>query len=264
MALPPLVFIPGLQGRWEYMRRAVDALAPFCRVLTFSLDEVDASRRFNRDKGLDGYVDHIQRMLDAQDIDRAVICGVSFGGVVALRFAARRPERTSALILVSTPGLRWSLARRQRLFTRFPWLTAPLFFVGMPRRLREEIVRAIPDSRERAALRWEQARTLGRAPVSPRRMAARARLIATADAASECARVVVPTLIVTGEPALDRIVSVSGSDGAGGTLGYARLIPGARVVQLDRTGHLGSITRPREFAAAIGKFLADVRDRHAA
>jgi pimeloyl-ACP methyl ester carboxylesterase len=95
-------------------------------------------------------------------------------------------------------------------------------------------------------------------------MAARARLIATADAASECARVVVPTLIVTGEPALDRIVSVSGSDGVGGTLGYARLIPGARVVQLDRTGHLGSITRPREFAAAIGRFLADVRDRHAA
>jgi 3-oxoadipate enol-lactonase len=268
MALPPLVFIPGLQGRWEYMRRAVDALAPFCRVLTFSLDEIDASRRFNREKGLDGYVDHIERMLDALNIDRAIICGVSFGGIVALRFAARRPDRTSALILVSTPGPRWTLARRQRLFARFPWVTAPLFFVGMPRRLREEIARAMPDSHERAALRWEQARTLRRAPVSPRRMAARARLIGTADGVSDCARVAAPTLIIAGEPALDRIVAVSDvsdADGAaGGTLEYARLIPGARAVQLDHTGHLGSITRPREFAAAIGTFLAGVRDRHAA
>jgi pimeloyl-ACP methyl ester carboxylesterase len=263
MALPPLVFIPGLQGRWEFMRRAVDALAPYCRVLTFSLDEVDASRRFNRDKGLDGYVDHIERMLDAHDIDRAVICGVSFGGVVALRFAARRPGRTSALILVSTPGPRWTLARRQRLFARLPWLAAPLFFVGMPRRLREEIARAIPDSRERAAFRWEQARTLRRASVSPRRMAARARLIGTADAVSDCARVVAPTLVVTGEPALDRIVPVGDATG-GGTLEYAPLIPGARVVRIDHTGHLGSVTRPREFAAAIGVFLAGLRDRHAA
>jgi pimeloyl-ACP methyl ester carboxylesterase len=206
-------------------------------------------------------------MLDALNLDRAVICGVSFGGVVALKFAARRPERTSALILVSTPGPRWALAPRQRFFVRFPWLTAPLFFVGMPSRLREEIARAIPDSRERAALRREQALTLRRAPVSPRRMAARARLIDAADAVADCARVISPTLIVTGEPALDRIVpvgDVSGADGAGGTLEYARLIPGARVVQLERTGHLGSITRPREFAAAIGTFLADVRDRHAA
>ena len=34
---PPLVLIPGLQGRWEWMRPAVDALARRFRVLTFSL-----------------------------------------------------------------------------------------------------------------------------------------------------------------------------------------------------------------------------------
>ena len=36
---PPLVLIPGLQGRWEYLRPAVDALSASFRVLTFSLDD---------------------------------------------------------------------------------------------------------------------------------------------------------------------------------------------------------------------------------
>ena len=189
----PLVFIPGLQGRWEFMRRTVDALASAGRVVTFSLDEVDADRRFNADRGLSGYVEHIEHTLDALQIERAAICGVSFGGIVALQFAARRPDRTSALILVSTPGPRWRLAPGRRLFARLPWLAAPFFFAGMPRRLREELVRAIPNPRERAELRWEQARTLRIAPVSPARMAARARLIDAADAVSACARVRMPT-----------------------------------------------------------------------
>jgi len=260
--MDPLVFIPGLQGRWEYMRRAVDALSSVCRVITFSLDDVDAGRRFNKDGGFNDYIDHIERTLNTLNIERAAICGISFGGIVALHFAARRPDRTAALILVSTPGPRWKLAPSRRVFARFPWLAAPLFFAGMPRRLRAELVRAMPDPRARAALRWEQARTLVRAPVSPRRMAARARLIDAADAVSACAGVTAPTLIVTGEPALDRIVpvhdvtDVNDVDGAGGSIEYARLIRGARLVQLDHTGHLGSITRPHEFAAAVGSFLA--------
>ena len=35
----PLVFIPGIQGRWEYQRAAIDALAVSFRVLTFSLSD---------------------------------------------------------------------------------------------------------------------------------------------------------------------------------------------------------------------------------
>ncbi len=34
---PPLVLIPGIQGRWEYLRPAIDALSRTFRVLTFPL-----------------------------------------------------------------------------------------------------------------------------------------------------------------------------------------------------------------------------------
>ncbi len=36
---PPLVLIPGIQGRWEWMRPAVAALARHFQVITFSLVE---------------------------------------------------------------------------------------------------------------------------------------------------------------------------------------------------------------------------------
>ena len=46
---PTLVLVPGLQGRWEYVRPAVEALARYFTVVTFSLDEVRRSRAANFD-----------------------------------------------------------------------------------------------------------------------------------------------------------------------------------------------------------------------
>jgi pimeloyl-ACP methyl ester carboxylesterase len=96
MPMLPLVLIPGIQGRWEYMRATVDALSAHFQVLTFSL----------RGDTLDDYAGQVSRALDDRQIDRAAICGVSFGGLVALRFAASSPERTMALVVASTPALR--------------------------------------------------------------------------------------------------------------------------------------------------------------
>ena len=34
---PAVIVIPGIQGRWEWMRPGIDALSASCRVVTFSL-----------------------------------------------------------------------------------------------------------------------------------------------------------------------------------------------------------------------------------
>src|SRR5262245_1735814 len=99
---PTLVLIPGLQGRWEYVRPAVDALSRSFRVLTFSLcDEPRAQCAFDSARGFDSYVDQIRGVLDEARVKRATICGISFGGAVALHFAAVEPARCDKLVLVS-------------------------------------------------------------------------------------------------------------------------------------------------------------------
>ncbi len=247
----PLVLVPGIQGRWQYLRPAVDALAGSCRVLTFPLcGERASGLRFDRAAGLDCYTDQIRRVLDERQIDRAAICGVSFGGLIAVRFAAMHPDRTAALILTSTPGPTFRLARRHRVYARAPWLFGPLFLAETPRRVGREIAAALPRRRDRWRFVVWQVRTFLAAPLSLSRMAGRARMIGEGDRAADCRRVTAPTLLVTGERDLDYVVP------AEGTSQYLQLISNCRAVVLEGTGHLGSITRPDSFAAVVQAFLS--------
>ena len=233
------MLIPGLQGRWEYLRPAVDALASSFRVLTFSLDADD----------FDGYAAQVDRALTEKGIDRATICGVSFGGLVAVRFAARYPARCGALVLASTPRPMLRLRRRHQMYLRAPWIFGPIFLAESPLRLRPEICAAIPDARARRRFTMLGLRTLLSAPLSLSRMAARANLIGSIDLGPDCERIAAPTLIVTGERGLDHVVPVDGSSE------YTRRIQHARAVVLERTGHLGTITRPDAFAAIVREFV---------
>jgi 3-oxoadipate enol-lactonase len=247
---PPLVLIPGIQGRWEYLRPAIDVLVRSFRVLTFPLcGERGCDLRFDPALGFDNDARQITASLDQRGIERATICGVSFGGLPAIRFAAAHPERSTALIVVSTPGPEWHLRAKHRVYARLPWLFGPLFLVESPLRLRREVAAALPSAGARwRFLRW-QLGTLARAPLSPARMAARAQLIERTDIVADCSRVTTPTLVITGEPTLDRVVPVDG------TLAYLPLIAGARHRTLERTGHLGSITTPEAFADEVRRFV---------
>lgn len=240
---PPLVLIPSLQGRWEHLRAAVDALSTSFRVLTFSLGSED----------LDGCARRVAAVMTDTQIERATICGVSFGGLIAVRFAAQNPSRCHTLVLASTPRPAQPLRRRHRIYVRAPWVFGPLFLAETPWRVRPEILTAIPDVRTRRQFSLRALRTLFSAPLSLSRMAARATLLSTEDVGPDCARITAPTLIVTGERDLDHVVSVDDSSQ------YLRLIANARAVVLERTGHLGSITRPDAFAALVRSFTEGQR-----
>jgi 3-oxoadipate enol-lactonase len=248
----PIVVVPGIQGRWQYAGPTIDALSRSFAVITFSLCGERGSPPIDSARGIDCFADQIAAVLDARGLDRAAICGISFGGLAALTFAAKHPDRTSSLILVSTPGPGWRLKRRHEMYARRPWFFGPVFLAETPRRVRREIAAAIPNRLGRFRFALRQLRAAAGAPVAFARMAERARLISTVDFAREASRVSAPTLVVSGEPRLDFVVP------ADGTSQYARLIPGARAVRLERTGHLGSITRPDAFAAIVREFVDSI------
>jgi pimeloyl-ACP methyl ester carboxylesterase len=253
----PIVLIPGLQGRWEYMAATVDALARSFRVLSFALcGERASGLPFDPSRGLDNDSAQVAAVLDEKKIDRAVVCGMSFGGLVALRFAATHPERTLSLVLASTPPPVWHLRRRHEIYARAPWIFGPLFLIETPLRLRGEMATTFPSRKARWRFALRQLRTFLRAPVSLRAMGERARLLSPLDLSADCARIAAPTLVVTGEQHLDHVVPATGASE------YVRLIPGAREVVLERTGHLGAMTRPDRFAALVRDFVE--RPRNAA
>ena len=78
------------------------------------------------------------------------------------------------------------------------------------------------------------------------------------DTAPDCAHIQAPTLVVTGEPHLERVVPVAA------TREYLKLIPNARYAVLPETGHVGTITKPYRFTEIVGRFLATAEQEAAA
>ena len=253
---PAVVLIPGVQGRWEWMRPAVDALASACRVITFSLaDEPTADAGFDERLGFDNYVAQVRDALDARHLASATICGVSFGGLIAAAFAREYSARTSGLVLVSALPPGWRPDSRVRFYLRAPRLLSPLFCLGSLR-LYPEIAAAsggyaagiVPGIRHG----WNVVTHM----FSPARMARRVTWLSGAGLRERIGDIDVPTLIVTGEDALDRVVPV------GATAAYARLCRHAETVVIPRTGHLGVITRPDAFAGIVSAFALNLAAEH--
>ena len=238
------------------MKPAIDALAQRCRVITFSLaDEPSCDAPFDETRGFSCYVDQVRDALDAAGVREAAICGVSYGGLIAAAFAARYPDRASSLVVVSALPPSWRPDRRVMFYLRAPRLLTPIFLIASLR-MYGEIAAANPGfGRGLGAAVRHGARVISHM-FSPRRMARRVHVLASLDLREELARVRRPTLVITGDPSLDRVVPVEA------TREYAELWPRARVATIARTGHLGLITRPDEFARLVVRFAEESSREH--
>ena len=76
-----------------------DQLATFCRVLLFDKAGVGLSDPVPQVRTLDDRVAEIEAVMDAVGFGKAAVFGMSEGGPQSIFFAARRPERTRAVIL---------------------------------------------------------------------------------------------------------------------------------------------------------------------
>ncbi|HUO40470.1 MAG TPA: adenylate/guanylate cyclase domain-containing protein [Mycobacterium sp.] len=79
-----------------------DQVATFCRVLLFDKAGVGLSDPVPKVRTLDDRAAEIEAVMDAVGFGKAVIFGMSEGGPASIVFAARRPERTRALILTGS------------------------------------------------------------------------------------------------------------------------------------------------------------------
>ena len=248
----PIVLIPGLQGRWEWMRPAVEALARKHRVISYSLCDERTPLPWDRARGFENYVDQVAQVLDHAGLERAVIAGVSYGGLIAAEFAARYPQRSDALVLVSALHPSWRPNSWQQRYLNAPVAMSPLFAATAPLRLQPEVAAALPSIGARLRFMATHGVRVITAPTSPVRMARRITW-ALAHRFADPRTIEAPALVVTGEPALDKVVPVPI------TRQYLDDLRSAQHVILERTGHIGLVTRPDAFAGVLERFVNAVR-----
>ena len=247
----PIVLIPGIQGRWEWMGPAIGEVSKRCRVLTFSYDRTPGARGRPDPGTLDRLVEQVVEIMDAAGVEQATICGVSFGGFIAARFAARFPERTRALILVSSPTPRWAPNATLLKYMERPLLSMPLVLPAWFLRMWPEIFAAKPSMAARARFASRYFTRALISPLSVTKMSEWAKLKLATDIVADCSHVKAPALLITGEPGLDKVVDLRQSSE------WTTLIPGMRHVTIERTGHIGLVSKPDVFAGIVCEFMKE-------
>jgi pimeloyl-ACP methyl ester carboxylesterase len=248
----PVIVVPGIQGRWEWMAPAIDALSASCRVITFSLcDEPSSGFGVDAERGIDNYLQQLDAVFERTHLENAVLIGVSFAGPIAMEYSVRHPDRVNGLMLVSALPQDWSPDARARFYMRAPLLLSPLFFLDAPLRASRELRVSLPRVTDRLVFGLQQTKRLMLYFLSPTRMTTRLKWLGQFQF-SDPGLFSKPVMVITGEPGLDRVVRPEL------TARYLDAVPQARHRVFASTGHLGTVTRPAEFAAIVQRFLTDL------
>lgn len=248
---PPLVLVMGIgYDASLWLLQQVPALARHFRIIAFDNRDAGRSSRASAPYGIGDMADDLSGLLDALDVARAHVLGVSMGGMIAQEFALRHPGRLDRLVLCATaaatarsacdPIRVWSWVHSAdadgAMFAeqQFVWLFSPRFL------------------RDREAVAQTRALLASNPhPVGPDAYARQAAAYLAHDALERLGSVRAPALVVGGErdlltpPWIVREV--------------ADAIPGARLEILRGEGasHLVMLERPDEFNALVSDFLLE-------
>src|SRR4051812_20226181 len=97
-------FVSNLEGYWDepLFARFFERLASFSRLIMFDKRGQGLSDRPPEPPMLEQTMDDIGAVMDAAEVERAALFGISEGGPATALFAASHPDRVSALALYGT------------------------------------------------------------------------------------------------------------------------------------------------------------------
>jgi pimeloyl-ACP methyl ester carboxylesterase len=248
----PVVFVHGLSGQWQNWLENIPRFARQRRVVALDLPGFGVSPMPSEQISIDYYGRVVAELCDRLDLAPAVLVGNSMGGYVAAEAAIDAPEAVERLMLVSAAGISQSeLSVDQVLRVGKIFALATRASTAQRRR-----------QMARPALRHWILSLIVRHPTRLRPDIAFEGLVKGAnkpgfiDALGACIdydfrdrlpEIACPTLIVWGED--DAIIPVEDADK------YVELIPGARKVVFEDTGHVAMVERPVTFNDELQRFL---------
>jgi 3-oxoadipate enol-lactonase len=237
-----LLLVPGLAGGYGLLGPLAKELGKSFRVISYQLRCEDSCFALRRPFSLMDLVDDLHEFIDWLCLENPTVLGVSFGGVLALEYAARYPYRLQNLVVQGAgsrfePGLLQRVAKT--VLTRFPLpFDNPfinqffnLLFGGA--RAKDELF----DFVTRQV--WQTDQSV---------MAHRLLLLEGHNMQDRLGQVRVPTLILAGER--DLLVSRRGLQE------LAQGILDRKIVRLAGCGHLGCVTHPEMIASEVDRFVA--------
>lgn len=249
---PPVLLLHGSFSSLHTWDGVVERLKGQYRLIR--MDQPPLALSGDVPKSNDGLLleDFIAAFLDEIGVEKVALAGVSSGGIVAYRFAAKYPERAMALMITNSPSAvvdneatGTSLALNTLIYlntnvfkhqTKLYWRTFLKSLFAEPSRVTDAMAQRYYDTNRKI-----------RAPIVP---SMRSRVNDTAEIDGVLARVHAPTLLLWGTP--DRVLPES----MGRQLQTKLSGTVAELVILDGGGHYPPLEAPELIAPRLGDFLA--------
>jgi len=248
---PPLVLVMGIgydSSLWTLQQ--VPALSTRFRVVLLDNRDAGRSSRANHPYTIADMADDVAGLLDALDIRRTHLLGLSMGSMIGMEFALRHPDRLDRLVLAG-PGAAPARSAFDPIST-WDWVKAKdptggvfggqqLTWLFSSAFLRNQ--QAVQDTIALLATNPN--------PVEPGAYHRQAHAYLQFDALDRLGGITAPTLVIVGEQDLLTPPWVA-HEVAGG-------IPGARfeIVTGDGSSHVMPLERPDDFNQLVMNFLAE-------
>jgi len=240
--LTPIVFLHGVGSDKSVWRPQLAFFGQFRRAVAFDYPGYGDSDPAPEGTTRDDYASAIISAMHELGIDRAHICGLSLGGVVAIAIGHADLDRCASLVLADTFAAH---PDGQAIHERS--LAASNDLRAMAE-ARVDVLLAQPAD---PAIRSEVVETMARIDPAAYRIGAEAVWLADQRDRAEHTRI--PTLVLCGTE--DKVTPPSLSRE------LAHLIPGARYEAIDRAGHLTNLEQAEAFNTLVSAFIRGVDSR---
>lgn len=246
MALPTLLCIHGFPLDGSFWQPQVQGLGGAAHVLAPDLRGFGADRRpVPEVMTMEAFAEDLMESLDRAGIERAVLCGLSMGGYVAMAFTEHWPERVQGLILCNTRSTAdndaGKAAREQTALDALSKGAGVIARAMVPKVLSQRTRSQHPAEAQRIEEIMARQR--------PESIAAASRGMALRpDRTGLLRRIKVPALIVTGSE--DNLMPLETSEAMNGAMA------GSELVVIPGAAHLSCSESPVEFNRHASRFLA--------
>lgn len=247
----PLVLLHGHPFNRSMWQDQQEMLSPICRVITPDLRGYGETMVVPGKTTMAEFAADLAALLDALEIERIILGGLSMGGQIVFEFYRQFPERVHALLLADTqPQVDTEEARAAR------YVTAERICAEGMRGLAEELLPKLL-SRETMAARPEVVSKVRQMMVRTKPEGAAAALRGRAerrDYTPLLSEIVVPTLIVVGSE--DEFTPIRDAEL------MHRGIAGSQLAIIEGVGHMPNMESPDEFNAVFEQFLRSISLKH--
>ena len=246
---PLVMLMHGIGGNRTNWHDQLEPFAAHFHVVSWDARGYGGSEDYEGPLDFGDFALDLVRALDHFAASRAHLVGLSMGGMIAMDFYARYPERVATLTICdSLPGFNHLTAEQRSEFVRLR--QEPLLAGKEPKDIAPTVAATLigksaqPGSLERlvasmAALhKHSYLKTISAA--------------ATYSRTFELEKISVPTHIVVGDE--DQLTPPEMSRQ------MAKRIPGAHLTLIQGAGHLSNIEQPEKFNRAVLAFLLENRD----